>query len=202
MLSLTAGTAAAQSAQVQGVINGRSGPTMTVQEQAGNVVVVLNSMTQVEDVSGVFHARKKQMGVTAWCPAFGAGARDLQRPEPVGGRHRQVQQQELQTASDIQAGVAPVEQQTQQQQQELAQQQAKLQQQQAQIKATEEEQAKHDAGNRRQEGGRCRRQQALWRAGRVQHLGRSRRCCSPTARSPSTRSTRQVAGAVPEGPDR
>ena len=46
----------------------------------------------------------------------------------------------LQTATDIQAGVAPVEQQTQQQQQELAQQQAKLQQQQAQLTAEQQQQ--------------------------------------------------------------
>ena len=60
-LMLAATVAGAQS--IQGVINGRSGATMTVQTQdAGNVVVVLNDYTQVEDVSGLFHARKKQMG--------------------------------------------------------------------------------------------------------------------------------------------
>ena len=59
---LLCGVAAAQSAQVQGVINGRSGNTMTIQPQGmGNVVVVLTPDTQVEDVSGVFHARRKQI---------------------------------------------------------------------------------------------------------------------------------------------
>jgi OmpA-OmpF porin, OOP family len=41
----------------------------------------------------------------------------------------------LQTATDIQAGVAPVQQQEQTQQQEIMQQQAKLQQQQQQLRA-------------------------------------------------------------------
>ena len=67
---LLCGVAAAQSAQIQGVINGRSGATMTVQTQdMGNVVVVLNDYTEVEDVSGLFHARKKQMAVTALVPS-------------------------------------------------------------------------------------------------------------------------------------
>lgn len=69
-LVLLCGVVAAQSAQLQGVINGRSGATMTVQTDSGNVVVVLNSYTQVEDQSGLFHARKKQMGVTALVPGL------------------------------------------------------------------------------------------------------------------------------------
>src|SRR5271165_476374 len=146
VLTLIVGTAAAQSAQVQGVINGRSGATMTVQSQGmGNVVVVLTSETQVEDVSGLFHARKKQMGVTALVPGL-----QVQVQGSYNAQNQLVadtvkfNSKNLQTASDIQAGVAPVEQQTQQQQQELAQQQAKIQQQEAQIQQTQEEQAKHE----------------------------------------------------------
>jgi outer membrane protein OmpA-like peptidoglycan-associated protein len=144
LLTLTVGTAAAQSAQVQGVINGRSGPTMMVQTPSGNVVVVLNSMTQVEDVSGLFHARKKQMGVTALVPGLQVQAQGSYNAQnQLVADTVKFNSKSLQTASDIQAGVAPVEQQTQQQQQEIAQQQAKLQQQEAQIQATQEEQAKH-----------------------------------------------------------
>ena len=69
-LVLLCGVAVAQSAQIQGVINGRNGSTMTVQTASGNVVVVLNEYTQVEDVSGLFHARRKQMGVTALVPGL------------------------------------------------------------------------------------------------------------------------------------
>src|SRR5271163_4146132 len=88
MALLLSGIARAQS-KIQGVINGRTGPTMTVQTQdAGNVVVVLNDGTQVEDVSGMFHARKKADGRDrpgAW--ASGPGAGKLQRSEPAGGGH-------------------------------------------------------------------------------------------------------------------
>ena len=68
---LVGSIAAAQSAQVQGVINGRSGATMTVQTQdAGNVVVLLTANTDVRESTGLFHARKKQMAVTALVPGL------------------------------------------------------------------------------------------------------------------------------------
>jgi len=153
VLTLMAGTAAAQSAQVQGVINGRSGPTMTVQTQdAGNVVVVLNDMTQVEDVSGVFHARKKQMGVTVLVPGLAVKVKGSYNAQnQLVADTVQFNGKSLQTASDIQAGTAPLVQQTQQQQQELAAQQAKLQQQQAalaQAQKVQEEHAEEIAANK------------------------------------------------------
>src|SRR5271157_5589618 len=50
-LVLLCGVAAAQSAQIEGVIDGRSGATMTVKTQdAGNVVVLLSDSTQVKEV--------------------------------------------------------------------------------------------------------------------------------------------------------
>src|SRR5271157_2511303 len=142
---LFCGAAAAQSAQIQGVINGRSGATMTVQTpDMGNVVVVLNSYTEVEDVSGIFHARKKQMGVTALVPGLSVQVKGSYNAQnQLVADTVKFNSKSLQTATDIQAGVAPVEQQTQQQQQEIAQQQAKLQQQEAQLQATQAEQAKH-----------------------------------------------------------
>src|SRR5271166_3548224 len=151
VLTLMAGTAAAQSAQVQGVINGRSGPTMTVQTQdAGNVVVVLNDMTQVEDVSGVFHARKKQMGVTVLVPGLAVKVKGSYNAQnQLVADTVQFNGKSLQTASDIQAGTAPLVQQTQQQ--ELAAQQAKLQQQQAalaQAQKVQEEHAEEIAANK------------------------------------------------------
>ena len=142
---LLSGIAAAQSTKIQGVINGRSGPTMTVQTQGmGNVVVLLNDGTQVEDVSGLFHARKKQMGVTVLVPGLQVQVQGSYNAQnQLVADTIQFNGKSLQTASDIQAGVAPVEQQTQQQQQELAAQQAKMQQQEAQIQATQAEQAQH-----------------------------------------------------------
>src|SRR5271157_4815160 len=69
VLMLGAGIAAAQN--VQGGINGRSGATMTLQTQdAGNIVVVLTPSTQVDEVEGLFKARKKEMAVTALVPGL------------------------------------------------------------------------------------------------------------------------------------
>ena len=130
-------SAAAQSGQIQGVINRRSGPTMTVQTQTPAMWWSSSiADTSVEDVAGIFHARKKQMGVTALVPGLAVqGEGELQRPEPAWWpTPSSSTASPCRLRTDIQAGVAPVEQQTQQQQQEIAQQQAKLQQQQAQLR--------------------------------------------------------------------
>jgi len=141
-LLLLGGMASAQSAQLQGVIDGRSGATMTVKSaDAGNVVVVLNDNTQVEEVEGGLHMRKKQMGLTALVPGL---------PVEVKGSYNAQNQlladsvkfkaSELKNAQDIQAGVTPAEQQLaaqqqqlQQTEQQIQQQQAAMQQQQAQL---------------------------------------------------------------------
>ena len=144
-LLLLAGTALAQS--IQGVINSRNGATMTVQTQdMGNVVVLLTPDTEAEDVSGVFHARKKQMSVTVLVPGLQVQVQgNYNAQNQLVANTVKFNGKNLQTATDIQAGVAPVEQQTQQQQQELAQQQAKLQQQQAQLTAEQQQQAADEA---------------------------------------------------------
>ena len=142
MLLLLCTTVAAQSAQVQGVINGRSGATMSLQTDSGNVTVLLTDYTQAEDVQGIFHFRKKQMGLVALEPGL-----QVQVQGSYNAQNQLVADtvkfngKDLQTATDIQAGVTPVEQQTQQQKQELAQQQAKLQRQQAQLTKEQQEQA-------------------------------------------------------------
>ena len=139
---LLCGTAAARSAQLQGVINGRSGNTMTVQTSSGNATVALNSDPQGEDVRGAFHVRKKQMGVTALLPGL-----SVQVKGSHNGQNQLVADtvkfngKALQTATDIQAGMAPVQ---REEQQQIAQQQGKILQQHAQIQATDAEQAKHE----------------------------------------------------------
>jgi outer membrane protein OmpA-like peptidoglycan-associated protein len=117
----------AHSEKVRGVINGRSGSTMTVQTGSGNVTVLLTSATQAEDVEGVFHARRKEMAITALVPGLAVevdGSYNAQN-QLVADTVR-FKGSNLQTATDIQAGVAPVEHQVQQQQQEITQQQAQL----------------------------------------------------------------------------
>ena len=127
LLVLTTGTAVGQSAQVEGVINGRSGPTMTLQTASGNVTVLLNSMTDVQEVNGMFHARKKEMAVTALVPGLSVQVRGTYNAQnQLVADTVKFNGNSLKTATDIQAGVAPVEQQAQQQKQELAKQQAEL----------------------------------------------------------------------------
>ena len=151
-LLLLCGAAVAQT-QIQGVIDGRSGATMTVKSPDGNVVVLLTDSTQVEEVEGGLHMRKKQMGLTALVPGL---------PVEVKGSNNAQNQlvadsvkfkaSELKNAQDIQAGVAPAEaqlqaqqQQLQQTEQQIQQQQAAMQQQQAQLTAEQQKIAANKA---------------------------------------------------------
>jgi OOP family OmpA-OmpF porin len=147
IVSVGCGLAVAQSAQLQGLITGRNGASMTVQAQTtGNVTVVLTPATQVQEASGVFHIRRKQLGMAALIPGL---------PVQVQGAYNSQNQMiadlvkfkgtDLKNAQDIQAGIAPTEQQAQANQQQiqqserqLHQEQQSLQQQQAQL--TEEQQ--------------------------------------------------------------
>jgi OmpA-OmpF porin, OOP family len=151
-LLLLCGAAVAQT-QIQGVIDGRSGATMTVKSPDGNIVVLLTDSTQVEEVEGGLHMRKKQMGLTALVPGL---------PVEVKGSNNAQNQlvadsvkfkgSELKNAQDIQAGVAPAEaqlqaqqQQLQQTEQQIQQQQAAMQQQQAQLTAEQQKIAANKA---------------------------------------------------------
>ena len=150
-LALLSVIAGAQSAQLQGTIDARKGATMMVKSADGSTVpVVLSDSTQVEEVEGGLHMRKKQMGMTALVPGL---------PVQVQGSYNAQNQlmadtvkfkaSDLKTAQDIQAGVAPAEAQSQAQQQQMAQQEAQIQQQQQAMQqqqaAMAAEQAKIDA---------------------------------------------------------
>jgi len=140
---LLCGVAGAQSAQIQGVINGRSGATMTVQTQdSGNVVVVLNDYTSVEDVAGIFHARKKQMGLTVLEPGLQVQVQgNYNAQNQLVANTIKFNGKDLQTASDIQAGVTPVEQQEQLQKEQAAKQEGQIQKEQAAMKQQQQEMA-------------------------------------------------------------
>jgi len=141
-LAMICGTAAAQ--KVQGVINGRSGSTMTLQTQdSGNVVVALTPDTQVEEVQGLLKARSKQMAVTALIPGL---------PVQVQGSSYNALNQlvadtvkfkgdSLQAAEDEQAGLAPTQAQVQANQQQIQAEKQSLQQQQQQLAVEEQKTA-------------------------------------------------------------
>ena len=59
LMIVSAGSVATQGQTVKGVINGRSGATMTLQTVAApKLVVLLTPNTEVDEVQGVLKARK------------------------------------------------------------------------------------------------------------------------------------------------
>jgi OmpA-OmpF porin, OOP family len=154
VLVLTNQAAVAQSTQIQGVISGRSGATMTLQVLGQpNVVVLLTDSTDVGEVQGVFKARTKQMPMTALIPGL-----PVQVKGAYNGQNQLVADSvkfkgnDLKAAMDAQAGLQPTEQkvaanaqQIQQSQAEIAAQQAALQQQQAQLTSEEQKVAANKA---------------------------------------------------------
>lgn len=125
-LTLT-GLASAQSVEVRGIINGRSGSSMTLQTDSGNVTVLLTPDTQAEDVEGLFHARRKELSITALVPGLAVEVKgNYNAQNQIVADTVKFKGSSLQTATDIQAGVAPVHQQEQAQQKEIAQQQQEL----------------------------------------------------------------------------
>ena len=129
LLAVILGSGVAMAQNLQGVINGRSGATMTLQTQdSGNVVVILTPSTEVDEVEGLLHARKKEMGVTALVPGL---------PVQVQGSYNAQNQlvadtvkfkgSDLKAAEDMQAGLAPTEQQVQANQQQIQQSEQQIQ---------------------------------------------------------------------------
>jgi outer membrane protein OmpA-like peptidoglycan-associated protein len=143
LVTLLLAVTVAGAQNIQGVINGRSGATMTVQTQdSGNVVVVLNDYTQVEDVSGLFHARKKQMGLTVLVPGLQVQVQgNYNAQNQLVANTIKFDGKNLQTATDIQAGVTPVEQQEQVQKAQEAKQEAQIQKEQAAMTQQQQEMA-------------------------------------------------------------
>jgi len=142
---LGCGVASAQSEDVKGVINGRSGATMTIVSQgAENVIVLLTPATQVLEPEGAF--RKKHLAMTALVPGLSVEVKGS-----VNSKNQLVADSvlfhgsDLKTAQDIQAGLAPTEQQVQQSEQQIKAQQQLIQQQQAQLTAEQKESAAHAA---------------------------------------------------------
>ena len=142
---LICGLALAQNDQVKGVINGRSGATMSVLSQGGeSITVVLTPNTQVIEPEGVF--RKKHLTMTALVPGLAVEAKGS-----FNDKHQLVADRvtfhggDLKTAQDIQAGLAPTQEQVQQNQQEIKADQQKLQQQQQELQAEEAKTAANKA---------------------------------------------------------
>ena len=145
--ALTSQPAIGQTMKLQGVIDGRSGATMSLQIVGSpDAKVLLTDTTEVGEIEGVFHGRTKQMPMTALIPGL---------PVDVSGTYNTQNQlvadsvkfkgSDLKTAMDAQAGLQPTEQKVaantaalQQTDEQLAAQKAALEAQQTQL--TEEQQ--------------------------------------------------------------
>ncbi len=107
--------AAAQDTQIKGLITGRSGATMIVKTQDNETITVaLTTDTQVQEIEGAFKLRKKDLGMTALIPGL-----PVQVKGSMNDKHQLVADtvkfkgSDLKTAQDIQAGLAPTDQQVQ-----------------------------------------------------------------------------------------
>jgi outer membrane protein OmpA-like peptidoglycan-associated protein len=146
-LLLLSGAATAQTVKVEGLINGRSGDTMTLQtSDSPKLVVELTDDTQVAQVQGVFKARRKEMSMAALTPGLKVkveGTFDSQNR--LVATKVTFKGNDLEQAEAIQAGVQPAKSQIQQTQQELEQQKVALQQQQQAMQQQQQEMAKAQA---------------------------------------------------------
>ena len=144
LMIILAGGAAAHGQKVKGVINGRSGATMTLQTaDSPKLVVLLTPTTQVEEVEGALKARKKQMAMTSLIPGL---------PVEVEGSTNDQGQlvadsvkfkgNDLKAAMDAQAGLQPT---MEAQKADQAADQQALAAQQAQLSAEDQKIAKNKA---------------------------------------------------------
>ena len=146
-LTLFSRAARAQTVKVEGLINGRSGDTMTLKtSDAPKLVVELTDNTEVAQVKGVFKARRKEMSMAALTPGLKVkveGAYDNQKR--LVAAKVTFKGNDLEEAQAIQAGTQPVKEQVQQSQQELDQQRAALEQQQRAMQQQQHEIAQAQA---------------------------------------------------------
>ena len=151
---LVAGAATSQAQSVQGVINGRSGATMTIQTvDTPKLVVLLTPTTEVDEVQGLLKARKKQMAMTCLIPGLPVQVQGTTNDQgQLVADSVKFKGNDLKAAMDAQAGLQPTvaAQQADQakiaaNQQALAAQQAALAAQQAQLSAADQKIAANKA---------------------------------------------------------
>jgi OOP family OmpA-OmpF porin len=147
LMILLAEGLAAHAQKVQGVINGRSGATMTIQTaDSPKLVVLLTPTTQVDEVQGALKARKKQMAMTSLIPGLPVQVEGSTNDQgQIVADSVKFKGNDLKAAMDAQAGLQPTVEAQKADQQALAAQQAALAAQQAQLSAEDQKIAKNKA---------------------------------------------------------
>src|SRR5271167_870514 len=109
LMIILAGSATMQGQSVQGVINGRSGATMTLQTaDSPKLVVLLTPNTEVDEVQGVFKARKKQMAMTCLIPGLPVQVQGTTNDQgQLVADSVKFKGNDLKAAMDAQAGLQP-----------------------------------------------------------------------------------------------
>jgi OmpA-OmpF porin, OOP family len=146
MIILTVGTAA-HGQKVQGVINGRSGATMTLQTvDTPKLVVLLTSTTEVDEVQGVLKARKKQMAMTSLIPGLPVQVEGLTNDQgQLVASSIKFKGSDLKAAMDAQAGLQPTVEAQKADQQKIQENEQALASQQEQLSAEDQKIAKNKA---------------------------------------------------------
>lgn len=144
---LTSFPVLAQSTQIQGIIDGRTGATMSVKVAGSpDTTVLLSDATDVQEVEGVFHGRKKEMAMTSLIPGLPVQVNgSMNAQNQLAADNVKFKGSDLKAAMDAQAGLQPTMQKVAANTQELAQQQAALAAQQAQLTAEQQKIAANKA---------------------------------------------------------
>ncbi len=144
---LTNSPAIAQSTQIKGIIDGRTGATMSIKVvDSPDTTVLLSDTTNVQEVEGVFHGRKKDMPMTSLIPGLPVDVSgSMNAQNQLAADSVKFKGSDLKAAMDAQAGLKPTTQQLQQTQQQVDQQKAALQAQQAQLTAEQKKIAANKA---------------------------------------------------------
>ena len=147
MLLMLHGIAAAQTTKISGLITGRNGPTVTVQTATDpKVTVLLTDDTKVQQIQGVFKARRKEMSMAALIPGLQVQVQGSYNAEnQLVASSIDFKGNDLQDAQTIQAGMQPTKEQVQQTQEELDAQKAALQRQQEEMQQQQQQMAEAQA---------------------------------------------------------
>jgi OmpA-OmpF porin, OOP family len=139
-LGITPGTAAAQSAKVQGIIKSRSGEDIILNTtQDPNVIVMLTDSTDVGQVEGVLKARSKRMSMAALIPGLAVSVEgDYNSQNVLVASKVRFKGNDFKQAQAIAAGMHDTKAQAQQNKEELEKHNAEL-------KAQNEALQKHQA---------------------------------------------------------
>lgn len=147
LMIILAGNVALQGQTVKGVINGRSGATMTVQTvDTPKLVVLLTPTTEVDEVQGVLKARKKQMAVTCLIPGLPVEVQGSTNDQgQLVADSVKFKGNDLKAAMDAQAGLQPTVEAQKADQEKIQQSEQALAAQQAQLSAADQKIAANKA---------------------------------------------------------